>query len=57
MLSTDHASATATYTYHWEGSQAGREFEVQGRGTRVLLYENVRFRIVQEHLSRFPKPP
>lgn len=57
VLTTDHASATVTYTYHWEGSQAGRAFEVQGRGTRVLLYENGRFRIVHEHLSRFPKLP
>ena len=29
-------SAAATYTYHWEGSQDGRGFEIQGRGTRVL---------------------
>jgi ketosteroid isomerase-like protein len=57
VLSIDRASATATYTWHWEGSQAGREFEVRGRGTRVLLHENGSFRIVHEHLSRFPKGP
>ena len=54
VLTTDKASATATYTYHWEGSQSGREFKVQGRGTRVLLYAGGRFRIIHEHLSRLP---
>lgn len=56
VLTTDASSATATYTYHWEGSQSGREFKIQGRGTRVLLRENGKFRIIHEHLSRFPKP-
>lgn len=57
VLSVDTASATATYTYHWEGAQGGREFKIQGRGTRVLLMEGGRFRIKHEHLSRFPRPP
>ena len=57
VLTTDKASATATYTYNWEGSQGGREFKVQGRGTRVLLHESGRFRIIHEHLSRFPLAP
>ena len=57
VLTTDATSATATYTYNWEGSQAGREFKVQGRGTRVLLYERGKFRIIHEHLSRFPRAP
>lgn len=57
VLTTDHATASATYTYHWEGSQAGREFKIRGRGTRVLRRENGQFRIVHEHLSRFPSPP
>jgi ketosteroid isomerase-like protein len=56
VLTTDQGSATATYTYNWEGSQSGREFKIQGRGTRVLLHENGKFRIVHEHLSRFPRP-
>ena len=54
VLTTDTASATATYTYTWEGSRDGREFRIRGRGTRVLAYEGGRFRIVHEHLSRFP---
>jgi ketosteroid isomerase-like protein len=57
VLTTDRSSATATYTYHWEGSQGGREFGIQGRGTRVLVHEDGRFRIVHEHLSRFPPSP
>ena len=56
VLSTDQASACATYTYHWEGSQGGTAFTIQGRGTRLLVRENGRFRIVHEHLSRFPRP-
>jgi ketosteroid isomerase-like protein len=54
VLTTDVTSATATYTYHWEGAQGGRQFRLRGRGTRVLTHENGRFRIVHEHLSYFP---
>ena len=57
VLTTDHASATATYTYNWEGSQGSQVFKIQGRGTRVLICESGRFRIVHEHLSRFPVAP
>lgn len=56
VLTTDHATASATYTYNWEGSQGDRAFAIRGRGTRVLAFEGGRFRIVHEHLSRFPKP-
>ena len=56
VLTTDHSTATATYTYNWEGSQGGREFAIRGRGTRVLLREDGQFRIIHEHLSRFPRP-
>jgi hypothetical protein len=55
VLTTDQSTATATYTYNWEGSQAGREFKIQGRGTRVLVREGGKFRIIHEHLSRFPR--
>ena len=54
VLTTDRASASATYTYNWEGAQGDREFKIQGRGTRVLAHESGKFRIVHEHLSRFP---
>lgn len=55
VLSTDRASATATYTYNWEGVHEGRQFRIQGRGTRVLVREQGRLQIMHEHLSRFPK--
>lgn len=54
VLTTDAASASATYTYNWEGAQGSRDFRIVGRGTRVLAHEGGRFRIVHEHLSRFP---
>ncbi len=57
VLSADQASASATYTWHWEGAQGGREFKILGRGTRVLLHAHGQFRIVHEHLSRFPRTP
>jgi Domain of unknown function (DUF4440) len=56
VLTIDATSATATYTYHWEGSMDGTPFSIQGRGTRVLVVENGRLQIIHEHLSRFPKP-
>jgi Domain of unknown function (DUF4440) len=55
VLSTDHASATVTYTYNWEGVSEGRQIRIQGRGTRVLVREQGRLQIIHEHLSRFPK--
>jgi SnoaL-like domain len=56
VLTTDSKTATATYTYNWEGSQGDKSFTIRGRGTRVLAYVNGEFKIVHEHLSRFPKP-
>jgi hypothetical protein len=55
VLTTDRKTATATYTYNWEGSQGDRQFSIRGRGTRVVVLESGRFRIVHEHLSRFPR--
>lgn len=51
------ATATATCTQHREGSQSERHFTIRGRGTRVLALENGAFRIIHEHLSRFPSSP
>lgn len=57
VLSVDQTSATATYTYHWEGSMDGKSFRIQGRGTRVMVMgEGGRLQIIHEHLSRLPKP-
>ncbi len=55
VLSLDVSSASATYTYHWEGAQHGREFRIQGRGTRVLALQDGQLRILHEHLSRMPR--
>lgn len=57
VLTVDAKSATATYTYNWEGAMDGRPFSIQGRGTRVLAVENGRLQIIHEHLSRFPSKP
>lgn len=56
ILTVDRQSATATYTYNWEGSIDGKAFRVQGRGTRVLVVQDGRLQIIHEHLSRFPRP-
>ena len=56
VLTLDDKTATATYTYNWEGSQGGIVFSIRGRGTRALTRNVQGFRIVHEHLSRFPRP-
>lgn len=55
VLTVDAKSATATYTYNWEGSIDGKAFRIQGRGTRVLVVEDGGLQIIHEHLSRHPK--
>jgi ketosteroid isomerase-like protein len=54
VLTTDVRSATATYTWTWEGAQGEKSFIIRGRGTRVLVANGDSFRIVHEHLSRWP---
>lgn len=55
VLTVDQRTACATYTWNWEGSQGESQFTIRGRGTRVLTFEQGKFRIVHEHLSRFPR--
>lgn len=55
VLTLDAATASATYTYNWEGAQGEKSFVVRGRGTRVLALGPRGLRIVHEHLSRFPR--
>jgi ketosteroid isomerase-like protein len=55
VLTIDATSATATYTYNWEGSMDGKSFAIRGRGTRVLIVENGRLQVIHEHLSPYPK--
>lgn len=57
VLSLDACSAAATYTWHWAGSQGDQSFTIRGRGTRVLRRDGLQWRIVHEHLSRFPATP
>ena len=57
VLTVDEKTATATYTYNWEGSQGDRTFTIRGRGTRVLALQAGALRIVHEHLSRYPGTP
>jgi ketosteroid isomerase-like protein len=54
VLTMDRQTATATYTYNWEGSQGEKQFRIQGRGTRVLTRESGQWQIIHEHLSRVP---
>ena len=54
VLTTDERTATVTYTWQWEGSQGAQTFAIRGRGTRVLIADGDSFRIVHEHLSRWP---
>lgn len=56
VLTVDQRTASATYTWNWEGSQGDKQFTIRGRGTRVLVFETGKYRIVHEHLSRFPPP-
>ena len=55
VLSVDSRSASATYTYNWEGRFEDTAFAIKGRGTRVMLLVDGRLQIIHEHLSRFPE--
>ena len=54
VVTTDRETATATYTYNWEGTLGDHEFSIRGRGTRVLVRAGTSFQIIHEHLSQFP---
>ncbi|NTJ63067.1 nuclear transport factor 2 family protein [Agrobacterium rhizogenes] len=47
-------AATCIYKYRWEAEIEGRSFKGQGRGTAILNKEDRDWKIVHEHLSRFP---
>ncbi len=55
VLTLDDKSATATFTYNWEGSMGKQAFSLQGRGTRVLVVVDDQMQIIHEHLSQFPQ--
>ena len=54
VVTSNASSAAATYTYNWEGSVSGHAFQIQGRGTRVIVLEQGRMQIILEHLSANP---
>lgn len=55
VLTVDDKSATATFTYNWEGSMGKQSFSLQGRGTRVMVVVDDQMQIIHEHLSQFPQ--
>jgi hypothetical protein len=46
--------ASCTYRFCWKAGIDGKTFEGTGRGTMVLRSESSRWKIIHEHLSRFP---
>ncbi len=56
VMHVDPASASATYTYHWQAHMGEQSFHIQGRGTRVLVRHLGHGQIMHEHLSRWPAP-
>jgi ketosteroid isomerase-like protein len=46
--------ATCLYTFHWKGIIDGQVCEGKGRGTTCLRKEDNGWKIVHEHLSKFP---
>ncbi|HXY58254.1 MAG TPA: nuclear transport factor 2 family protein [Methylocystis sp.] len=48
------AVASCTYRFCWKAEISGDTFEGRGRGTTVLRTESGQWKIVHEHLSRFP---
>ncbi len=55
VVTVDDKSATATYTYHWEGSLGRQSLHMQGRGIRVMVLVDGQLQIIHEHLSLFPQ--
>ena len=46
--------ASCTYRFCWKAETGGKTFEGKGRGTTVLRSELRQWKIIHEHLSRFP---
>ncbi|MFB9951423.1 YybH family protein [Rhizobium puerariae] len=47
-------AASCIYRFRWKAEIDGRTLEGEGRGTTVLSREGPNWKIVHEHLSRFP---
>jgi len=54
-LAESEAAAVCVYTYHWRGTINGQLGEGKGRGTSCFRKEADGWKIVHEHLSRFPE--
>ena len=48
----DVDSASITFQFHWSGTGEDGPFQIDGRGTMVVVRECERLKIVVEHLSR-----
>ncbi|WP_105405125.1 DUF4440 domain-containing protein [Neorhizobium sp. T7_12] len=48
-------AASCTYRFRWKADIDGKTFEGEGRGTTVLRKEGSEWKIIHEHLSRFPE--
>ena len=48
-------AASCTYRFCWKANIDGKTVEGEGRGTTVLRKEGSEWKIIHEHLSRFPK--
>ena len=47
--------ASCVYRFRWRAEIDGKNCEGEGRGTTVLRREGSEWKIIHEHLSRFPK--
>jgi len=54
VIHVDRSSASVTFTYNWEWIKDGRPNRAQGRGTRVVVRDQGRLKIIHMHLSPFP---
>ncbi|MEQ1407650.1 nuclear transport factor 2 family protein [Neorhizobium sp. Rsf11] len=54
-IATGDQAASCIYRFRWKAEIDGKTFEGEGRGTTVLRKEEADWKIIHEHLSRFPK--
>ena len=47
--------AVATFTMHYQGTMRNQQFNVTSRVTTVLRKQDSTWKIIHEHLSRFPE--
>jgi len=54
-ITVDETAASCIYRFCWRAQIDGQTFEGTGRGTTVLRRERGQWKIIHEHLSRFPE--